>query len=92
MHVVFDPTDDDRLAVESVKNAAKLFIQLFAQGAVVQKGCAVFGGENGMNEDFREGLGHGHENEHAAALLQPLQGWDHFVRVPRVGVAAPTLG
>jgi hypothetical protein len=40
------------------QNAAEVTVQLFPQRFIAKKRTPVFGGENGVNQDFGEGLGH----------------------------------
>ena len=58
MNVVFDAADDDGLAGKVGQNAAKVAMQLFADGVVAQKGSAIFRGEHGVNQNLCEGLRH----------------------------------
>jgi hypothetical protein len=52
MHMVLNPTNNNWLAIEVGQNAAKVTMQFMAERFVTQKGSPVFGGENGMNQDF----------------------------------------
>ena len=82
MDVVFDPADDDGLAFESAENTTEILMELLAQLAVAQKGRAVFGGEDRVHDNFREGLRPRMEHERIADLIQPLQGWAYSGRYP----------
>ena len=59
MNMVFDASHDDGLAIEVGQNPAEMAVQFLAQRTVAQKGAAIFGGENGVNQNLGEGLRHG---------------------------------
>ena len=52
--MVFNATRDDWLAIEIGQNPAKVTMQFLAQNLVAQKWAAVFGGENGVNQNLGE--------------------------------------
>ena len=58
MHMIGDATDDHGLAIEVFKNAAEVVMELVAQWRFAQKWAALFGGEDGMEEDLGQGLSH----------------------------------
>jgi ABC-type branched-subunit amino acid transport system ATPase component len=58
MNVVGDAADDDGMAVVLIEDAAEKAVQFRAEVVVDEEGAAVFGGEDGVDEDFGEGLGH----------------------------------
>lgn len=58
MHVVLDTPDDDGLAVEIRENAAEVAVEFVPQQLVAQERPTIFGGEDGMDQDLGEGLGH----------------------------------
>lgn len=58
MNMVFDSTDDYRLAIMVSQDAAEIIVQFVAKGFVAQKWPAVFGREHDVHEDFSEGLRH----------------------------------
>jgi hypothetical protein len=57
--MIFDAADDDGLAVEAREDAAEVCVQFIAYAAVAKVGATVFGREDGVKQDFCEGLGHG---------------------------------
>lgn len=52
MNMVFDPTNDERLAIKIVQYSTNVMVQFIANRFVAQEWAAVFGGENRMNQDF----------------------------------------
>jgi hypothetical protein len=59
MHMILDPTDDQRLAIEMRKDAAEITMQLFAQRLVAEERAAFLGREDEMKQNLRERLRHG---------------------------------
>jgi hypothetical protein len=58
MNVIFNAANDEGLAIVFGQNAAKVAVQFFAQGFVAEKWTAIFGRENGVNQNLGEGLSH----------------------------------
>jgi hypothetical protein len=58
MDVVLGAADNNGLAIEAAENPAQITMQFLAQAAVVKKGLATLSRKNGMDQDFRKGLGH----------------------------------
>ena len=56
MNVIFHPADNDGLAVEMGQDSTQVAVQFFAERAVAQERAAVFGREDGVNQDFGERL------------------------------------
>ena len=56
--MVFHAANNNGLAIQFGENAAEVMVQFIAKRFVAQEGPPVFGGENGVNQDFREGLSH----------------------------------
>ena len=59
MNMVFDPPDHDGLAVELLKYSAEIAMEFFPHHRITEERTAILGGKDGMQEDFRERLGHG---------------------------------
>ena len=59
MDMVFHAAHDHRRAVEAVEGAAEVTVHFVAEGAVAQERAAFLGGENDMEQNLGEGLGHG---------------------------------
>ena len=57
--MVFHTADDQWLAVVICQDTAQLTVQFFAQRFVAKKWAAIFGRENGVNQNPGEGLRHG---------------------------------
>ena len=82
MHVVFDAADDDWLGTAVGEDAAEVSVRLSAQVAIMEEGVAVFGGEDHVDQDFGEGLGHGRTIGRPKSKIQPFQGcisWRMYV-------------
>jgi len=58
MHMVGDPANDDRLAIQSGENAAEVTVEFIAQVATTQEWSSIFGREHRMHEDLGERLRH----------------------------------
>ena len=71
--MVFNTADNDGLTFELGQNAAEVAMQLLAQCAVAQEWAAVFGGEHGVNQDFRKGLRHGGRMGERTARFNPFR-------------------
>ena len=52
MHMIGDATHDHGLAIQVFKNAAQVMMDLVAQRRFAEKGAALFGGEDGVDEDL----------------------------------------
>jgi hypothetical protein len=63
MRMIFHATHDDGLAIEIGQNAAEVTMQFLAQCPVAKKWATVFGGENGVNQNFCQRLRRGIEDE-----------------------------
>lgn len=72
MDVIFDAADDDRWTIEPGQDAAEVTVEFVAEGFVTEEGAAVFGGEDGVDEDFGEGLGHGRRMRGGAFRFNPF--------------------
>jgi hypothetical protein len=58
MNMVFHTADDDRLAILVRQDAAEVTVQFIAQWFVTEQWAAVFGLEDGVNQNLGERLGH----------------------------------
>jgi hypothetical protein len=58
MEVVFDAADEETFAVEVACDRGDVGVEFWEDGGFEERG-AVFGGEDDVDEDEREGLGHG---------------------------------
>ena len=58
MNVILDAANDQRLAIVVGENAAKVTVQFLPQRFIAQIRAPILGRENGMNEDFCQGLRH----------------------------------
>ena len=56
--MTFHPPYDQRLAFVIRQDATQIAMQFLSQRLLAEKRPAVFGGENRVNEDFGERLGH----------------------------------
>ena len=56
--MIFHLADDDRLAGVLRQDAANIMMQFVAENFIAQIRSAVFGREDGMNQNLGEGLGH----------------------------------
>ncbi len=70
--MVFDPTNNQRLAMVVGQNASQIAVQFLAQELVTQKGPTLFGGENRVDQNLGEGLWH------ARTMVQLLTGFNSF--------------
>ena len=66
VNVIRHAADDQRRAIESRGDAAKVAMEFVAQGFVGEKGKTILRGPNRVNEDVREGLGHGGKDSERA--------------------------
>ena len=57
MDVVFDAADEETFAVEVACDRGEVGVEFWADGGL-EEGCAVFGGEDDVDEHEREGLWH----------------------------------
>ena len=58
MNVISHPANDDGLAIQFGEDAAAITMQFVAQRFIPEERTAVFGGENSMDQDLSERLGH----------------------------------
>ena len=58
MNVILDTPNNERLAIVFGEDAAEVAMQFVPQGFVAEKRTAIFGREDGVNQNFGEGLGH----------------------------------
>lgn len=59
MDMICGATHDEGLAIEVGEDAAEVGVEFLTEGLVAKEGLAVFGGEDGVDEDLGEGLRHG---------------------------------
>lgn len=52
VHMILDPADKNRLAIESGENAAKVGVEFVANQAIAKERSAVFGGKDRVDEYF----------------------------------------
>ena len=57
--VIFDAVDGETRTIERFEDGDGIGVELVADRWVVQKGMAMFRGEDDVNQDVCEGLGHG---------------------------------
>lgn len=66
VNVVRHAADDQRRAIESRRDAAEIAMEFVAQGFVGEEGKTILRGPHRVNEDVREGLGHGGKDSERA--------------------------
>ncbi len=74
VNMVGYPTDNDGLAAQMIKNAAKIAVHLFAKLLVAQEWPSLLCREDRVNEDFGQRLCHGGRMRWFNVLMQPISG------------------
>jgi len=72
--MVFNATDQQRLAIQIVEDAAEIAVELVAQIEVTQERAAFLGGKHNVKKDFCERLRHVGTVSRKCVALQPLSG------------------
>ena len=75
MDMVFNASDNNRLAIEVREDSAEIPVQFFADSVVAQERAPIFCRKYGVNQNFGERLRHDGEDGGERDLIQPFQGW-----------------
>ena len=92
MNVVFNPANDDWLAIQVGQDAAQVSMQFFPQRMVSQKRTAIFGGKYGVNQNLRKGLWHGCRMRKPGAQFNSFRVDDAIVMSTQGSSFLATLG
>jgi len=92
MNVVFNPANEDWLAIKVGQDATEVTMQFFAQRVIAQEWAALFGGKHRVNQNLRKGLWHGCRIRKRRARFNSFRVGDVHVTPSQGSSCLATLG